>query len=95
MEIPKAVKEANAVVVCLSNGSVNKEGDIQKEIRFALDVADEKPEGTIFLIPAKLEDCEVPDRLRAWQWVNLYEERGYERLLKALRLRAALLGLEG
>ena len=44
---------------------------IQKEIKFALDVADEQPEGTIFLIPTKLEECDVPERLSQWQWGNL------------------------
>ncbi len=60
-EIKKAVRNSDTVIVCLSNSSITKEGYIQKEIRFALDVAEEKPEGTIFLIPARLEDCSVPD----------------------------------
>lgn len=50
-------------------------------------MADEQPEGTIFLIPLKLEECEVPERLSEWQWVNLFEERGFERLMRALRTR--------
>ena len=95
IEIPKAVKNSQAVLVCLSNSSITKEGYVQKEIKFALDAADEKPEGVIFLIPVKLEPCEVPRRLSQWQWVNLYEEGGYERLLKALRLRAESLGIGG
>jgi hypothetical protein len=49
--------------------------------------ADEKPEGTIFIIPIRLEDCAVPVRLRRWHWVNLFEETGYNRLLAALRSR--------
>jgi hypothetical protein len=53
-----------------------------------LDVADEQPEGAIFLIPLRLEECQVPDRLSQWQWVNYFDERGYERLLQALRKRA-------
>jgi hypothetical protein len=36
-------------------------GIIQKEIRKALDFADEKPQGAVFVIPAKLEPCEVPE----------------------------------
>jgi hypothetical protein len=77
------------VVVCLSQGSVNKEGYVQKEIKYALDVADEKPEGTMFIIPAKLEeDVIVPDRLKQWQWANLCREDGYEKLVRVLRLRA-------
>ncbi len=89
VEIPKAVRNSDVVLVCLSQRSVNKEGYVQKEIKFALDVADEKPEGTIFLIPLRLEACDVPDRLSAWQWVNFYEDDGYARLVRALRQRAA------
>jgi len=88
LEIPKAVREADVVVVCLSKRSITKEGYVQKEIKFALDIAEEKPEGTIFLIPARLEDCVVPDRLNRWQWVDLYEDDGFIMLLRSLKLRA-------
>jgi outer membrane protein assembly factor BamD (BamD/ComL family) len=92
MEIPRAVREADVVVICLSKKSITKEGYVQKEIRFALDIAEEKPEGTIFLIPARLEDCIVPERLSRWQWVDLYEENGFIRLLRSLKLRADAVG---
>lgn len=88
VEIPKAIKESDVVIVCLSEKSVNKEGYVQKEIKFALDVADEKPEGTIFIVPARLEECAVPDRLSTYHWVDLFAEDGYGRLMRALRLRA-------
>ena len=87
-EIKKAVRKSDTVVVCLSNSSTTKEGYIQKEIRFALDVADEKPEGTIFLIPARLEDCSFPSRINRFQWVDLFEKNGYSKLKEALHLRA-------
>src|SRR5262249_59012291 len=92
-EIPKAVRAADAILVCLSRGSITKEGYVQKEMLYALDAANEKPEGTIFLIPVRLEDCEIPDRLKPWHVASLFEERGYERLLRALRARANALGL--
>lgn len=91
-EIPKGVRASDVVIVCLSRGSVTKAGYIQKEIKFALDAADEQPEGTIFIIPLKLEECDVPDRLSRWQWVNLYEPKGYERLIRALKTRAREVG---
>jgi SOS-response transcriptional repressor LexA len=86
-EIKKAVRNSDTVVVCLSNSSTTKEGYIQKEIRFALDVADEKPEGTIFLIPARLENCSVPSRISRFQWVDLFEKNGYSKLKESLHLR--------
>ena len=73
-QIPKAVRAADVVLVCLSRRSINKEGYVQKEIQFALDVADEKPENTIFLIPVKFEECEVPERLSTWQWAALHKQ---------------------
>ena len=75
------------MIVCLSRASITKTGYVQKEIKVALDVADEQPEGTIFLIPLRLEECEVPQRLSRWHWVNLFEPGGYERLLRALTVR--------
>ena len=72
LEIRKAVRNADVVLVCLSNGSTTKAGYVQKEIRFALDIADEQPEGAIYLIPTRLEDCSVPSRLSRWQWVDLF-----------------------
>lgn len=38
LEIKKAVHNSDVVVVCLSRRSITKEGYVQKEIRFALDV---------------------------------------------------------
>jgi TIR domain len=93
-EISRAVRNSHVVLVCLSDNSVTKTGFVQKEIRVALDVADEQPEGAIFIIPAKLEECDVPDRLSTWQWVNIDEAGGYERLVAALLRRAIELGID-
>jgi formylglycine-generating enzyme required for sulfatase activity len=72
----------------------HQEGFVQKEISIALDVADQKPEGTIFVIPARLdENLEVPERLSQWHWVNLFEESGYRRLVHALNTRSKELGI--
>ena len=92
-EITKAVRSSDIVLACLSNDSITKEGYVQKELKLALDVADEKPEETIFLIPVRLEECDVPTRLQHLQWVNLFEYKGFERLIYALRARAESLEL--
>ncbi len=91
LEIRKAVREADVVVVCLSK-QFNQEGFRQKEVRIALDAAMEKPEGEIFIIPARLEECDTPANLSKWHWVDLFEEDSYEMLLRALRARANRIG---
>ena len=91
MEIEKAVEAADVVIVCLSNTSVSKEGYIQRELKYALDIALEKPEGTIFIVPLRLDDCELPRRLRSWHYVDYFpaqrRERAYQLLLKSLDVR--------
>lgn len=86
-EIKKAVRESDVVLVLVSSNSINKAGYVQKEIRQAIDVAEEQPEGAIFLIPVRLEDCPIPERLRHLQWVNFFENDGYDRLVRALKTR--------
>lgn len=92
-EIPRAVETADVVLVCLSEASQTSSGYLQHEITFALDVADRQPPDSIFLIPLRLTECTVPERLARWQWVNLYEPEGFSRLLRALQVRAAELGV--
>ena len=89
LEISKAVRSSDAVVVCLTKAAIAREGFVQKELRWALDVAEEKPEGTIFIIPARLESCSVPTKLTAYHWVDLFDAQGMSRLLAALQARAA------
>ena len=92
LEIEKAVRNADAVLVFLSSRSVSQEGQIQRQLKLALDVADEKPEGTVFVIPIRLDNCSLPHRLGTWKPVDAFptdqQERAYERVLASLRLRA-------
>lgn len=91
-EIRKALRSSDVVLVFLSQKAVTKAGYVQKEIKQALDVADAQPEGAIFLIPVKLEACNMPDRLSHVQWVDLYEGSGLDRLMRALQQRAQDIG---
>jgi hypothetical protein len=90
-EIRKAVRETDVVILLLSKRSVSKSGFVQVEVKLALQVAEEQPEGVIFVIPLRLEDCSVPDCLGTWQWVDYFAADGPEKLRRALRARAATL----
>lgn len=86
LRIRQAVRTSDVVLVCLSNKTVTKSGYIQKELRYALDIADEQPEGSVFIIPVRLEQCSVPERLCKWQWVDLFTKDGHGQLLRTSRL---------
>ena len=82
--IRTAVRSCDVVIVCLTPGSVTKTGYVQREIKFALEIAEEKPEGTLFVVPVRLEEVKLPESLSQWQSADLFRENGYERLTHAL-----------
>jgi hypothetical protein len=89
-EIRKAIQDSDIVIVCLSK-RFNKEGGFRhEELRVALEKADSLPEGATFLIPARLERCDMPEPVRRWQRVDLFEADGYKKLITAVREWAAL-----
>jgi formylglycine-generating enzyme required for sulfatase activity len=97
LEIENAVQKADAVIVLLSDAAVKKEGYIQKELRFALSVALEKPEETIFIIPLRLDDCFIPRSLKTIQYIDYYpserQDFAFKKVVESLKIRANALGL--
>ena len=89
-EIRHAILRSDVVIVCLSR-QFNKQGGFRhEELKIALQKAKAFPEGEIFLIPARLEKCDMPVPLRQWQRVDLFEPDGYKNLLSALKEYAIL-----
>jgi hypothetical protein len=84
--IKRAIRSSNFFLACLSPNSVNRRGQIQKEIKRALGIWEEKLVDDIYLIPVRLEECDVPDSLCRFQWVDLFEAGGWTRLVKAIRV---------
>jgi hypothetical protein len=92
-EIENAVSQSDVIIICLSNQSINKQGYVQKEIKFALDVALEKPVDDIFIIPIRLDDCAVPQRLLRVQYADYFRPGGYDAMVRSLKHKAEQLGI--
>lgn len=86
VEIEKAIKASDAILLCCSAQSMAKEGFIQKEYKRAMYYQETKPEGVIFVIPVRLDECELPFFLHELHWVDFPAK--YHRLLVALNTRA-------
>jgi TIR domain/Protein of unknown function (DUF3298) len=80
----RAIKASDFFVVFLSIRACLKRGFFQKEIKQALDIWDEKLEDDIYLIPVRLDECSVPERINRFQYVNIYGPGGYDQLADAL-----------
>ena len=88
LEVERWLRTSDIVLICLSKSAVEKEGYLQKEIKIAVEVDKEKPDGTIYIIPVLLESCEIPPRLKSKHWINLFDNDGFDKLIDAIKQKA-------
>ena len=86
-EIRRAILRSDVVIVCLSGAFNHQNGFRHEELRLALEKANLLVDG-IFIIPVRLEPCDMPETLRHLHRVDLFDAGGYKKLLLALRDRA-------
>lgn len=86
--IRRAIRESRFFLALLSNNSVSKKGYVQKELRHALELLDEYPEPTIFVIPIRIDDCNpTSEKLKELHWVDIFDdwEEGLARIFKTMK----------
>ena len=88
LAISRGIRNSRFFLALISERSVSKEGYVQREIREALEVWDQKPENEIYLIPVRLDrTLPLHPRLGRSNWIDLF--RGYnEGLNRILRVIA-------
>ncbi|NJL58724.1 MAG: toll/interleukin-1 receptor domain-containing protein [Desulfobacteraceae bacterium] len=83
----KEIKDSSVILLLFSVNSVSKRGEFVKQQKFILKLLDEIPDSETFIIPVRLNDCELLDeRLQNLKPADLFPsyENGLEKILKAL-----------
>lgn len=83
-EIRKAILKSDVVIVCLSRAFNKQHGYRHEELKIALKKA-HILSNDIFIIPVRLEECDMPESLHHLHRVDLFKAGGYGRLLRALQ----------
>lgn len=84
-EIRKAILKSKVIIVCLSREFNKRRGYRHEELKIASEKAKFLSSGEIFIIPVRLEKCDMPESLQHLQRVDLFEASEYKRLIQALR----------
>ena len=87
LEIETATLRSRTLIALISEISVVKRGFVQSELKLALRIQNDIPSGAIFLIPARVEECEIPaGRLKDLLYVDLFPdwEGGVSRIAGAI-----------
>jgi len=73
--IRKAIREANYFLALISTRSASGRGFRNSELNDALEILKEFPPDQIYLIPVRLDECEMPrDELDELTWLDLFPE---------------------
>ena len=84
-EIRNALLKCDVILVCLSRGFNKQQGYRHEELKLALEKANFLPDDEVFIIPVRLEECDMPESLRHLHRVDLFKAGGYKKLIRALR----------
>lgn len=87
VEIKKALKESDFIILLLSSISVSKRGYVQREFRLALDYCEEKLDSDIYIIPVKIDLCDVPEKLAKFQYIEFCTPTALEDIINALNFQ--------
>src|SRR6202453_4014464 len=86
--IETAIHTSDFFVACFSRRATSKRGSFHSELRYALFCAAKVPLDEIFLIPLRLDDCVVPNRIsKQIQYLDLFPdwEAGMCRLIAVIK----------
>lgn len=84
-EIRKALIQCDVVIVCLTRNFDKQNGYRHEELKLALEKAKFIPADQVSIIPARLEECDMPESLQHLHRVDVFWPGGYKRLYSALR----------
>lgn len=83
-EIRKAILTSDKIIVCLSRVFNKQHGYRHEELNLALKKGSLLVDA-VFVIPARLEECDMTESLSHLHRVDLFVRGGYQRLVKALK----------
>jgi hypothetical protein len=84
---PRGHSKEPLLIALLSSRSFGRKGYVHTELARALEELDSFPDSQIYLIPARLDNCEVPrHRLRELHWVDLFDDwdSGIAKILRGI-----------
>lgn len=86
VKINQAIERSDFFLAFLSQSSVDRRGVLRKELRQALEKWKGMLEDDIYLIPVRLEQCNVPDELVGFQILDLFAQDWWNRLVSAVKI---------
>jgi hypothetical protein len=80
-----ALRASDVVIICLSRNYIPMSANLKGELGAAMEIAETLPEDRTFIIPVRLEECEVPSIIESsLYYLDLFTNEGREQLFVKL-----------
>jgi tetratricopeptide (TPR) repeat protein len=90
ISIRNSIKNSRYFIPLFSSKSVDKIGYVQKEFKYAIDNYDKFPESEVYIIPARLDNCDIPfEKLQDIQYVDLFPDwnKGVNQIIESMGIK--------
>ena len=84
--IKNAIRDCEFFVALCSSRSVKKTGFVQIEVHDAAQQQLLRPEGVIYFIPIKIDDCELPSFANKFNYIDLSQPHPYKSLFDTIEM---------
>jgi len=84
LEIRSEIENSNLFVPILSNDSVNKQGFFQKELKKGFEILETLPEGDIYMVPIKIDDCKSPKMIDHIHYAEMFNGDGVNNIVELI-----------
>ena len=87
--IENAIKSSQYFIILLSKNSIDKNSYVQEEVKVAKDIAKELPDSEIYIIPIRLDDCQISEPLQELHTVDFFPDwkAGFENVLDSMGIK--------
>jgi hypothetical protein len=87
-EIKNIIENSRYFIALLSSNSVDKRGSSERELKYAVDQQLEVPQSDAYIIPVRLDKCEIPFHLENISFVDLFPDwnKGFRKILLLMGL---------
>lgn len=92
--IKQAIKDCDFFLACLSKKSVKKIGFIQTELKEGYETLRQYLHSNIYLIPVRLEACDIPEELQEYNYVDLFKAEGFTQIFNSIKVEWECRGMK-
>lgn len=83
--IAQEITCSTVFLACVSKSSIKKTGNVQKELKRAVEHQKQKPVDQSYIVPVMLEKCKLPSQLSEYHCIDLTASSGYEEIYRSIQ----------